>query len=80
MTVFTSEGTRVAREVSSEGKLGGEAKVKGAWGVWKERTESVDQMAGNLTAQVRNIADVTTAVAKGDLSRKVTVDVKGEIL
>nr|WP_241559211.1 HAMP domain-containing protein [Chitinophaga barathri] len=77
---FSSEVTRVAREVGSEGKLGGQATVKGVGGVWKDLTESVNQMAGNLTAQVRNIADVTTAVAKGDLSRKITVDVKGEIL
>ncbi len=77
---FSAEVTRVAREVGSEGKLGGQATVKGVGGVWKDLTESVNQMAGNLTAQVRNIADVTTAVAKGDLSRKITVDVKGEIL
>ncbi len=80
LAVFTSEVTRVAREVGTEGKLGGQAKVKGVSGVWKDLTESVNQMAGNLTAQVRNIADVTTAVARGDLSRKITVDVKGEIL
>jgi HAMP domain-containing protein/CheY-like chemotaxis protein/signal transduction histidine kinase len=80
LSVFTSEVTRVAREVGTEGKLGGQAQVKGVSGVWKELTESVNQMAGNLTAQVRNIATVTTAVARGDLSRKITVDVKGEIL
>src|SRR5688572_515099 len=80
LSVFTSEVTRVAREVGTEGKLGGQAQVKQASGVWKDLTESVNQMAGNLTAQVRNIAEVTTAVAKGDLSRKITVDVKGEIL
>ena len=80
LAVFTSEVTRVAREVGTEGKLGGQAQVKGVSGVWKDLTESVNQMAGNLTAQVRNIADVTTAVARGDLSRKITVDVKGEIL
>jgi HAMP domain-containing protein/CheY-like chemotaxis protein/signal transduction histidine kinase len=80
LAIFTSEVTRVAREVGTEGKLGGQAKVKGVSGVWKDLTESVNQMAGNLTAQVRNIADVTTAVARGDLSRKITVDVKGEIL
>src|SRR5438045_1272470 len=80
LSVFTAEVTRVAREVGTEGKLGGQAKVQDAAGVWKELTESVNQMAGNLTAQVRNIADVTTAVARGDLSRKITVDVKGEIL
>src|SRR5213076_203908 len=77
---FSAEVTRVAREVGSEGKLGGQATVKGIAGVWKDLTDSVNQMAGNLTAQVRNIAEVTTAVAKGDLSRKITVDVKGEIL
>ena len=77
---FSVEVTRVAREVGSEGKLGGQATVKGIGGVWKDLTDSVNQMAGNLTAQVRNIAEVTTAVAKGDLSRKITVDVKGEIL
>src|SRR5678809_446732 len=77
---FSSEVTRVAREVGSEGKLGGQAEVKGIGGTWKDLTDSVNQMAGNLTAQVRNIAEVTTAVAKGDLSRKITVDVKGEIL
>src|SRR5207253_702308 len=80
LSVFTSEVTRVAREVGTEGKLGGQAQVKGVSGVWKELTESVNQMAGNLTAQVRNIAGVTTAVASGDLSKKITVDVKGEIL
>ena len=80
LNLFTREVTRVAREVGSEGKLGGQAKVKGVDGVWKDLTDSVNQMAGNLTAQVRNIAEVTTAVAKGDLSRKITVDVKGEIL
>src|SRR6187455_113258 len=77
---FSAEVTRVAREVGSEGKLGGQAKVKGVGGVWKDLTDSVNQMASNLTGQVRNIAEVTTAVAKGDLSRKITVDVKGEIL
>jgi HAMP domain-containing protein/CheY-like chemotaxis protein/signal transduction histidine kinase len=77
---FSVEVIRVAREVGTEGKLGGQAQVKGVSGVWKELTESVNQMAGNLTAQVRNIADVTIAVAKGDLSRKITVDVRGEIL
>jgi HAMP domain-containing protein/signal transduction histidine kinase/DNA-binding response OmpR family regulator len=78
--VFTSEVTRVAREVGTEGKLGGQAQVKGFSGVWKDLTESVNQMAGNLTAQVRNIAYVTIAVANGDLSKKITVDVRGEIL
>ena len=77
---FASEVTRVAREVGTEGKLGGQAQVKGVGGVWKDLTDSVNSMAGNLTAQVRNIAEVTTAVAKGDLSRKITVDVRGEIL
>ena len=80
LSVFTSEVTRVAREVGTEGKLGGQAKVKGVSGVWKDLTESVNQMAGNLTAQVRNIAEVTIAVANGDLSKKITVDVRGEIL
>jgi HAMP domain-containing protein/signal transduction histidine kinase/CheY-like chemotaxis protein len=80
LSVFTSEVTRVAREVGTEGKLGGQAQVKGVSGVWKELTESVNQMAGNLTAQVRNIADVTIAVANGDLSKTITVDVRGEIL
>ncbi|HSQ23254.1 MAG TPA: HAMP domain-containing protein, partial [Pyrinomonadaceae bacterium] len=77
---FASEVTRVAREVGTEGKLGGEARVKGVAGTWKDLTDSVNSMAGNLTAQVRNIAEVTTAVANGDLSKKITVDVKGEIL
>ena len=80
LSVFTSEVTRVAREVGTEGKLGGQAQVKGVSGVWKDLTESVNQMAGNLTAQVRNIVDVTIAVAAGDLSKKITVDVRGEIL
>ncbi|MBP2314648.1 HAMP domain-containing protein [Azospirillum soli] len=77
---FASEVTRVAREVGSEGKLGGQAQVKGVAGTWKDLTDSVNAMATNLTAQVRNIAEVTTAVANGDLSKKITVDVKGEIL
>ena len=80
LNLFSMEVTRVAREVGSEGKLGGQAKVKGVAGVWKDLTDSVNQMAGNLTAQVRNIAEVTTAVAKGDLRKKITVDVQGEIL
>ncbi len=80
LAVFASEVTRVAREVGTEGKLGGQAQVKGVSGVWKELTESVNHMAGNLTDQVRNIADVTIAVASGDLSKKITVDVRGEIL
>ncbi|MDB5200830.1 MAG: response regulator, partial [Ferruginibacter sp.] len=79
LNLFSMEVTRVAREVGSEGKLGGQAKVKGVAGVWKDLTDSVNQMGSNLTAQVRNIAEVTTAVAKGDLSKKITVDVKGEI-
>ena len=77
---FSSEVTRVAREVGTEGKLGGQAVVKGVAGTWKDLTDNVNAMAGNLTGQVRNIADVTTAVARGDLSKKITVDAKGEIL
>jgi HAMP domain-containing protein/signal transduction histidine kinase/CheY-like chemotaxis protein len=77
---FASEVTRVAREVGSEGKLGGQARVEGVGGIWKDLTDNVNLMAGNLTGQVRNIAEVTTAVARGDLSKKITVDVKGEIL
>jgi HAMP domain-containing protein len=77
---FAGEVTRVAREVGTEGRLGGQANVPGVAGTWKDLTDSVNSMAGNLTAQVRNIAEVTTAVARGDLSRKITVDVKGEIL
>jgi len=77
---FASEVTRVAREVGTEGKLGGQAQVKGVAGTWKDLTDNVNLMAANLTGQVRNIAEVTTAVANGDLSRKITVDVKGEIL
>jgi HAMP domain-containing protein/CheY-like chemotaxis protein/signal transduction histidine kinase len=80
LSSFASEVTRVAREVGTEGKLGGQAKVKGVAGTWKDLTDSVNSMAGNLTAQVRNIAEVTTAVATGDLSKKITVDVRGEIL
>ncbi len=80
LSVFTSEVTRVAREVGTDGKLGGQAKVKNATGVWKDLTESVNSMASNLTGQVRNIAEVTIAVASGDLSKKITVDVRGEIL
>ena len=80
LNVFTSEVTRVAREVGTEGKLGGQAKVREVTGVWKDLTESVNSMASNLTAQVRNIAEVTIAVANGDLSKKITVDVRGEIL
>ncbi len=80
LSSFASEVTRVAREVGTEGKLGGQAQVTGVGGTWKDLTDSVNSMAGNLTAQVRNIAEVTTAVANGDLSKKITVDVKGEIL
>ena len=80
LSAFASEVTRVAREVGTEGKLGGQAKVKGVAGTWKDLTENVNLMAGNLTDQVRNIATVTTAVATGDLTKKITVDVKGEFL
>jgi HAMP domain-containing protein/CheY-like chemotaxis protein len=80
LSTFASEVTRVAREVGTEGRLGGQAQVKGVGGTWKDLTESVNYMASNLTDQVRNIADVTTAVAKGDLGKKITVDVKGEML
>ncbi|MDF3010855.1 MAG: hybrid sensor histidine kinase/response regulator, partial [Burkholderiales bacterium] len=76
---FASEVSRVAREVGTEGKLGGQAQVPGVAGVWKDLTDNVNSMAANLTGQVRNIAEVTTAVARGDLSKKITVDVKGEI-
>ena len=77
---FASEVTRVAREVGTEGRLGGQARVKGVSGTWKDLTDSVNIMADSLTAQVRDIAQVTTAVANGDLSKKITVDVRGEIL
>src|SRR5207247_1120745 len=80
LNAFAAEVTRVAREVGTEGKLGGQAQVPGVAGTWKELTDNVNSMASNLTAQVRNIAEVATAVARGDLSRKITVDVKGEIL
>jgi len=80
LNAFAGEVTRVAREVGTEGKLGGQAVVRGVAGTWKDLTDNVNSMAGNLTAQVRNIAEVTTAVAQGDLSRKITVDVQGEIL
>src|SRR5947199_302048 len=80
LSVFTSEVTRVAREVGTDGKLGGQALVPGVAGTWKDLTDSVNSMASNLTGQVRNIAEVATAVASGDLSRKITVDVRGEIL
>ena len=78
LNAFAGEVTRVAREVGTEGKLGGQAEVKGVGGVWKDLTDSVNFMAGNLTSQVRNIAQVTTGVAKGDLSTKITVDARGE--
>src|SRR5262249_22041611 len=77
---FASEVTRVAREVGTEGKLGGQAQVPGVAGTWKDLTDNVNFMASNLTAQVRNIADVATAIAGGDLSKKITVNVSGEIL
>src|SRR5207244_1455329 len=77
---FASEVTRVAREVGTDGKLGGQANVEGVAGTWKDLTDNVNFMAGNLTAQVRNIADVAKAIAAGNLSRKITVSVKGEIL
>src|SRR3954462_4015503 len=77
---FASEVTRVAREVGTEGKLGGQADVPGVAGPWKDLTDNVNFMASNLTGQVRNIADVTKAVQAGDLARKIAVDVKGEIL
>src|SRR6201999_869429 len=80
LSVFTSEVTRVAREVGTDGKLGGQAQVPGVAGIWKDLTDAVNLMASNLTGQVRNIAEVATAVASGDLSRKITVDVRGEIL
>jgi HAMP domain-containing protein len=80
LNAFASEVSRVAREVGTEGKLGGQAAVPGVAGTWKDLTDNVNSMASNLTGQVRNIADVATAIAKGDLSRKITVDVKGEIL
>src|SRR5262245_10963413 len=80
LNAFASEVTRVAREVGTEGKLGGQAQVSGVAGTWKDLTDNVNFMASNLTAQVRNIAEVATAVANGDLSRKITVDVRGELL
>src|SRR5436190_935141 len=79
LNAFASEVTRVAKEVGTDGKLGGQAQVKGVGGVWKDLTENVNQLAANLTGQVRNIAEVTTAIARGDLSKKITVDVRGEI-
>src|SRR3569623_512183 len=80
LNAFASDVTRVARDVGTEGKLGGQAEVKGVAGVWKDLTENVNYMAGNLTGQVRNIAEVSTSVANGDLTQKITVDVRGEIL
>src|SRR5690348_5037593 len=80
LNAFSSEVSRVAREVGTEGKLGGQAQVTGVAGVWKDLTDNVNSMAANLTGQVRNIAEVTTSVAKGDLSKKITVEVRGEIL
>ena len=80
LNAFAAEVTRVAREVGTEGKLGGQAEVKDVSGVWKDLTDNVNSMASNLTGQVRNISEVTIAVANGDLSRKITVDVRGEIL
>src|SRR5438034_999828 len=77
---FASEVTRVAREVGTDGKLGGQADVQGVSGTWKDLTDSVNSMAANLTNQVRNIAEVTTSVANGDLSKKITVEVRGEIV
>src|SRR5438034_5685541 len=79
LSSFADEVTRVAREVGTEGKLGGQAKVKGASGVWRDLTDNVNTLAANLTTQVRNIAEVTTAVANGDLSKEITVDVRGEV-
>src|SRR5947208_9768959 len=80
LNAFAGEVSRVAREVGTEGKLVGQAQVPGVAGTWKDLTDNVNAMAANLTNQVRNIAEVTTAVAKGDLSKKITVDAKGEIL
>ena len=80
LNAFASEVTRVAREVGTEGRLGGQADVKGVAGTWKDLTDSVNSMASNLTTQVRNIAEVSTAIANGDLSKKIAVDVRGEVL
>src|SRR5688500_9337993 len=80
LNAFAGEVTRVAREVGTEGRLGGQAQVSGVAGTWKDLTDNVNSMASNLTGQVRNIAEVATAIANGDLSRKITVDVRGEIL
>src|SRR5204862_1206656 len=80
LSSFAAEVTRVAREVGTEGKLGGQAEVKGVAGVWKDLTDSVNLMAGNLTVQLRDVSAVATAIANGDLTQKITVDVRGEIL
>src|SRR6185369_12566614 len=80
LNAFAGEVVRVAREVGTDGKLGGQATVPGVAGVWKDLTDNVNQLAANLTGQVRNIAEVTTAVAKGDLTTKISVDARGEIL
>src|SRR3989449_1755908 len=80
LSSFASEVTRVAREVGTEGKLGGQAEVKGVAGTWKDLNDNVNFMANNLTTQVRNIAEVTTAVARGDVTKKITFDVRGEVL
>src|SRR5258705_759382 len=80
LSSFADEVTRVAREVGTEGNLGGQANVKGVSGTWRDLTDSVNELSSSLTTQVRNIADVTTAVANGDLSKKITVDVRGEVL
>jgi HAMP domain-containing protein len=80
LSSFADEVTRVAREVGTEGKLGGQAQVRGVSGTWKDLTDNVNTLAGNLTDQVRNIAAVTTAVAQGDLTQKITVDARGEVL
>src|SRR5438477_1412204 len=79
LSSFADEVTRVAREVGTEGKLGGQAQVKGVSGTWKDLTDNVNTLADNLSTQVRNIAEVTTAVAKGDLSKQITVDARGEV-
>src|SRR2546426_5821983 len=80
LSSFASEVTRVAREVGTEGKLGGQARVEGVGGTWKDLTDNVNAMAGNLTVQLRDVSKVATAIANGDLTQKITVDVKGEIL
>src|SRR5207245_1445245 len=80
LSSFASEVTRVAREVGTDGKLGGQATVKGIGGVWKDLTDNVNTLAGNLTVQLRDVSKVATAIAKGDLTQKITVDVRGELL